>query len=477
MTTTLTTTELEALLGQAWRASPAAAAVRWSNGEWRRAPHLDLISDELSTIAEGPQRIIVNIPPGHGKSEEVSKWLPFWALANWPRMRIGLISYEASFAAGWGLKVKDLIEEHGPEIGLALRPDVQAKNLWQLETDGYMATAGVGGPITGRRFDLIIVDDPIKTVGEVRSAVLRDHLWDWWQSVLRTRLAKGGSVVVIMHRWHADDLCGRLLNPEHSPRWRQWKVIRLPAIAEGQDDPLGRREGQPLWEEMYDLEALDELREDVGPETWIGKYQQRPAREQGQLFRWEWFRERRLASIPPGRRVYQFWDTAAKTKESNDFTVCTTMTDLAAPNPQGYGVMHVLRRRLEYPEMIKQMVQMAERFRPHRIFIEDASSGQAAVQTLKRETNLPIFGVTVLADKRERANQVTGTIEAGRVYLPEEADWLQDWFDEILGFPEGAVHDDQVDSFVGCLTQLVNRTRTGMVGGFYIPPEYQPRQA
>ena len=242
---------LAALLAQAWRATPAATAVKWSRGEWQRQPHLTLISDALAAMAEGPIRLIVSMPPRHGKSIEVSCWLPIWFLVNWPTGRIGLASYAADFASDWGLRVRRIIEQT-PELGIRVSKDRARAHDWQIEEGGSMMTAGVGGPFTGRGFDLLIIDDPIKNRSEANSATYRKHLWDWWTSTARTRLEPGGSIVIVATRWHEDDLIGRLLNgPQGDDEFGvsdvdldEWQYIRLPALAED-DDPLAARKANP----------------------------------------------------------------------------------------------------------------------------------------------------------------------------------------------------------------------------------------
>ena len=232
------------LLDQAWRASPAATASRWSRGLWRRQPHLNLISNAVASIAEAPLRLIVSLPPRHGKSELLSHWTPVWFLANWPQKRVGLASYAAEFAETWGRRARDSVVENAQELGIQVRPDLNRASEWELTAGGGMMTAGVGGPFTGRGFDLLIIDDPIKNRQEANSAALRRHVWEWWRSTARTRLEPGGSIIVVMTRWHEDDLAGKLLGaaPDDGGAIDRWQHIRLPALAE-EDDPLGREPG------------------------------------------------------------------------------------------------------------------------------------------------------------------------------------------------------------------------------------------
>ena len=384
------------------------------------------------------------MPPRHGKSELLSHWLPVWYLANWPTKRVGLASYAAEFASEWGRRVRNTIAEHQDAMGngVAISDDLNRAHQWRLTTGGGLMTAGVGWPFTGYGFDLLIVDDPIKNHEEATSALQRQRLWDWWRSTALTRLEPSGSIIVVMTRWHEDDFVGRLLDSEGE----EWDHIRLPALAEP-GDPLGRDEGAALWPERYDAEALARLRINVGPQNWPGLFQQRPSRQEGSIFKADWWQY--ADHIEPNGKVVQFWDTAFKKGEGNDYSVCVTMTT----TPNGYGVVDVFRERLEYPDLLREMQTQADRWGPSMVYIEDAASGQSVIQSLKRETRLPVKGIRPVTDKVLRANAVTGLVEAGKVVLPRGAAWLPVFLDEIGGFPT-AVHDDQVDAFASCLAQM-----------------------
>ena len=392
----------------------------------------------------------------------VSHWTPVWFLANWPHKRVGLASYAADFAAKWGRDVRNSIQENEEGLGIHLSRDLGAASNWQLSDGGGMLTAGVGGPFTGYGFDLLLIDDPIKNRQEANSSTLRQHLWEWWRSTARTRLEPNGSIIIIQTRWHEDDLIGRLLNPEFVEEGDvadNWTHIRFPALAEP-DDPLEREEDEPLWPGRYNSDSLRGLRIAVGPQEWPGLFQQRPTAQSGGVFKdywWQWLDQR---PVEVGR-ITQYWDTAFKVKTSNDYCVCTTMGEVEG----GYVVLDVWRGRLEYPDLIRQVIFEYEKHRPTRIGIEDAASGQSAIQTLQRETRLPVVPVPVDKDKVSRANAVTGFIEAGQVFLLRDAPWVMDFVSELSGFPNGT-YDDQVDSFVGALDQMIKGS--GGLGGIYL---------
>lgn len=213
------------------------------------------------------------MPPRHAKSTLISHWFGVWYLHLFPERRIILTSYAADYAATWGRRVRNSIVEHGEVLGLSLAGDTTAADAWETEQRGGMVTAGVGGPITGRGADILIVDDPIKNSEEANSATYRDKVWEWWQSTAVTRLEPGAAAIVVMTRWHEDDLAGKLLSDEDSGG--EWELLNLPAIAE-KDDVIGRHEGEALWPERYDLAALDNRRLAVGEYVWQSLFQQRP---------------------------------------------------------------------------------------------------------------------------------------------------------------------------------------------------------
>ena len=252
-----------------------------------RQPHLDLISRRVASIAEGPLRLLVSLPPQHGKSEMLSHWTPVWFLANWPTRRVGLASYAADFAETWGRRARDSVVEHEAALGVKVRSDLNRASEWELTSGGGMMTAGVGGPFTGHGFDLLIIDDPLKNRQEANSPTVRRHLWEWWRSTARTRLRPSGSIIIVQTRWHEEDLIGMLMSSmtEGDPDYPEdrWEHIRLPALAEA-DDPLDREPDAPLWPSRYDDAALAATRLAIGPQEWAGLYQQRPAPVEGSAF-------------------------------------------------------------------------------------------------------------------------------------------------------------------------------------------------
>jgi hypothetical protein len=270
----------------AYLASPAALAVKLSRGSWTPAPHLRLLNRALVRLAgRHIDRLVIAMPPRHGKSEFVSHWLPVWWLSLWAQQRVILASYEADFASTWGRAARNSIEAN-PDLlprGSWLAGDSSAAHRWNTRDGGGMTTAGVGGPITGKGADLFIVDDPYKGREDADSLIMRRRIWNWWQAVVATRLEPGGVVVLIQTRWHEDDLAGRLIADG-------WPAIRLPATADGLDplgreweagDALDRELGEALWPDRYDLDALIAKRQEVGDYVYSALYQGLPTPTEG----------------------------------------------------------------------------------------------------------------------------------------------------------------------------------------------------
>lgn len=277
---TWTTQQLASL---SWLATPAALAERLSEGRWTRAPHLTLLARKVAGAAFGEcRRLLVLIPPRHGKSELVSHWTPVWLLELFPEWPIILASYEADFAASWGRKVRDTIALHRDTLSVQISEDSSAAHRWNTPQGGGMITAGVGGPITGRGARLLIIDDPFKNWEEAQSATRREKVWEWFRSTAYTRLEPGGSIVIVMGRWHEDDLVGKLLK-EQAAGGETYEVVELPAQAR-ENDPLGRPIGAPLWPERYDTPALEGIRRAILDYFYQALYQQQPPSAAGKLF-------------------------------------------------------------------------------------------------------------------------------------------------------------------------------------------------
>lgn len=446
------------------QATPAGLAYLASNGRFALPPHLALLADRLGQLARGEiKRLMVFMPPRHGKSYLCSQYFPAWYIGAL-RGRVILTSYEATFAATWGRLARNVLTEWGPSIwGVRVAQDSSAADHWELEGSegqrGVMFTAGVGGAITGKGASLLIIDDPVKNMEEAQSATMREKAWQWYTSTAYTRLEPDGRVLVIQTRWHADDLSGRILANAHDEGDTEaWHVLALPAIAErdehypiANDAPYTRRAGEALWPVRFDAKRLAEIRADVGGKVWSALYQQHPAPDDGFIWHREWFQP--YHELPRLTRIIQSVDTAFKTGVASDYSVIATWGLAASGAATGYYLVDLWRARVEFPELKRAIIAQAAKHAPTAIYIEDAASGQSALQELRRDTTLPLIPVKPLGSKEGRAAGVSPLGEAGKVFVPESAPWLADWVDEHVHFPNGA-HDDMVDSTSMALAQL-----------------------
>ena len=455
---------------------PAGLARFVSRGRWRLARHLEFLNGrlvELSTGASG--RLVVCMPPRHGKSELCSVYLPAWYLGTHPERRVILAGHEADFAASWGRRVRDVLEEHGRRLfGARVRADSAAANRWDLVGHaGGMVTAGVGGTITGRGADLLIIDDPHKSAEEARSVTYRERVWDWYRAVARTRLEPGAGVVVVQTRWHEDDLAGRLLADAESEGDR-WQVLSLPAVAED-NDPLGRSVGDPLWPERFPLEELVALKKSIGSHWWSALYQQRPQPLGGGIFRRDWFRYFRTTNDlyvldqPGGDPVavsageclrFCTVDLAVSVKTSADYTVVATWAE--TPN-KDLLLLDRQRVRLEGPDQVPLLERVYDRWSPSYIAVERVAYQLTLIQQATRQ-GLPMRELKADQDKISRALVAAARMEAGTVYFPAGAGWLGELENELLTFPAGR-HDDQVDVLGYAAIQLATRPVIYMLKG------------
>ena len=435
---------------------------RYMSPQYEVAGHHRVVADALERVARGEcKRLMLFLPPRHGKSFLASTHFPAWFLGRSPAAQIIACTYAQEFADDIGRSVRNLVAE--PEYGrvfpgVSLRSDSTSAKRFHTNAKGVYAAVGAGGPITGRGAHLLLIDDPLKNREEADSPTVRRRLKDWYTSTAYTRLMPGGAIVVIQTRWHEDDLAGWLLK-EHAHEG--WEVLSLPAVAERDEAwPLRggefrRSAGDALWPAWYPLSRLQEIKRSVGSRDWSALYQQRPMPDEGGTCQVGWFR--RYSEPPTGvRRILQSWDVGSKDKETNDPSVCVTLAETDA----GLYVLDVLRDRMIYPVLRRTVEDHARRrfcgLPVSAVLVEDKGNGISLLQDLGASTRLPLIPVEPDGSKLVRWARVTPTIEARRVWLPVAAPWLVDFESELSGFPAVA-HDDQVDA----LSQALNWLRDG----------------
>lgn len=441
-----------AALARTARESPATFAEIVSGGRWVTAPHLALINDYLLKIVEGEiNRLMVFMPPRHGKSLLISQYFPAWYLGSYPDNRVILTSYEADFAAQWGRRARDLLEEHGNIFSgnIKIRGDSSAANRWDIAGHtGGMTTAGVRGPITGKGANCILIDDPVKNAEEAASQTYRDRAWEWYKSTLYTRLEPSGAIILIMTRWHEDDLAGRILAAE-SDGDDQWAVLSIPALAE-EDDILGRQPGQPLWPDRFDTMELDTIKKTLGSYWWAALYQQRPAPAEGGMFKRHWFEI--VPTYPVGCDKIRRWDLAAS-KDRGDYTVglkvgirdgILYVIDMVRVQENPAGVESLIKQTADI-DSIETSIRMEQ---------EPGSSGVNTIDHYARYvlSGYDFAGVRSTGSKIERARPVSAAAEAGNVKVVKGV-WNAVFLDEISIFPNGA-NDDIVDTLSGGYSDL-----------------------
>ncbi len=414
------------------------------------AGHLNILADKLEAVERGEiKRLMVFMPPRHGKSELCSIRLPAWYLGRNQQNQIIGCSYAENLAYTFSYAIRETIAAERCQRLWPLKLDTSGAVRWQLagkenKRASYIA-AGVGGGITGEGADLLIIDDPVKNAEEAESQTYRDHTYQWYITTARTRLQPDAAIVLIQTRWHVDDLAGRLLeDARRDPKADQWQVLNLSAITNN----------QALWPSKYPITVLENTRASIGSRAFESLYQGNPTIAEGNIFKREWWKYYRVR--PVNLRIIQSWDTAFKSKTENDYSVCTVW----GIGQNAYFLLDVVRHKLEFPDLKRMCITAYERDQPERVYIEDKASGQSLIQELKRETRIPMFAIKADTDKVARANAVTPLIESGRVYLPEYAAWLHDYLEELSGFPN-AEHDDQVDSTTQALGQLANPVAYG----------------
>lgn len=426
------------------RGDLASYATVMGSPYYKTPTHIQRLCDVLEAVDRGEKkRVVVTMPPRHGKSKMVSGFFPAWYLGRKPNRQLIHTTYSGDLAIGFGREIRNQIQDtlYGKIFpGVALAKDSKAMDDFRTSNGGIYFAMGLDGTITGRGAHLLLIDDPIKSRQDSDSETMRRRLKDWFGSVARTRLMPGGSIVIIQTRWHEDDLAGYCIN---ELAHEGWEVVSFKAIAEP-NDPLNRAEGEALWPAQYSVDELDALKQTLSSRDWSAMYQQSPLPTSGGMVKLSWFRRfpNPAQRISAATRIIQSYDTATKAKEFNDWSVGTTWAD----TKDGLDLVDVFRARQEYPDLRRSIIANAERFKPSVVLIEDKGSGQVLLQDLRASTRLPVIPINPgQRDKVVRLSGITGLIEAGRVGLPESSPWLVDYEMELASFPLAA-HDDQTDS-------------------------------
>ncbi|MFL6387936.1 MAG: phage terminase large subunit [Terriglobales bacterium] len=432
--------------------------------------HIRVMAHELEKCRHGwTKRLIINIPPRSLKSISVSVAFIAWLLGHQPSSQIMAVSYAQDLANKLSLDCRSVMLSRWYQelFNTRLSTLRQAVPEFMTTERGVRLATSVGGVLTGRGADYIIIDDPLKPE-EALSATQRKTVNDSYDHTLYSRLndKDRGCIIVIMQRLHEDDLVGHLLNQG------EWKVLRFPAIAEedeqwaittatGQTRRFKRNRGEALHAGRESLDALKVIRETLGEYNFAGQYQQSPAPLGGGLVKAGWFKT--YTELPTDfELIFQSWDTANKATELSDHSVCTTW----GTKDKNLYLLHVLRKRLDYPNLKRAVAEQALAFNPRNIVIEDKASGTQLIQELIEERVHGVSKYEPTADKVVRMNTVTSTMENGFVYLPEKAEWLAEYLHELTTFPNGKF-DDQADSTSQALDWFKQNGGWGGIFGYW----------
>ena len=431
-----------------WKLTPATFAHKISRGQWIPAPHLMYISSRIAKrIAAGNARIIISAPPRHGKSQLSSIYTPAWVLERFPQFKTILAGYGADLATGFSRQVRDIFQdqENFNLLTTRVRKDSSRVEAFLTEQGGGMYAVGLGGAITGRGANVLLIDDYIKEIKEALSPAYRDYIWNWFVTTAFTRLEPNGSCIIIATRWHSDDLIGRIL--QNFPE--QWEYIEIPAIAE-EGDLLGRSVGEALFPERYPIEKLLELKETLGGIFFQALFQQKPVDESKKMTDSRW-----IKTVNPKDIHYQVlqdvtwarvWDLAA-TEGGGDYTVGSKLGYTKRHNHT--YIANIFRKQLSPGQVEEKVREIAiEDGVDVKIYIEQepGSSGIALIDHYKRNV-LPEFmveAVPAVNNKVVRSQPFLAAAEGGNVSKYEGV-WNETWDKEFDSFP-GGENDDQVDT-------------------------------
>lgn len=430
-------------------------------------PHHKRMAAAFERVARGEcKRLIINMPPRHTKSEFASYLLPAWFLGNFPQKKIIQTSHTAELAVGFGRKVRNLVDSDTfTEVfpGVGLQADSKAAGRWNTNQRGDYFAIGVGGAVTGKGADILIIDDPHSEQEAAMAATnpeVYDKVYEWYTSGPRQRLQPGGAIVIVMTRWAQRDLTGQVLKADAQRGGEGWEVIEFPAILPS---------GKPLWPSFWSLAELTALREELPNAKWQAQYQQNPVGNESAIVKrdwWQWWEE----DEPPACEfILQSWDTAFEKTQRADYSAGTTWGIFMNPkdgNRPNIILLNTYKKRVEFPDLKKDVLEEYQQFDPDTVIIEKKASGAPLIYEL-RSMGIPVqeFTPSKGQDKIARLNSVSDIIASGKVWVPKTR-WAEELVDEVAAFPAGE-HDDLVDA----TTLALMRFRSG---GFLRLPVDEP---
>jgi predicted phage terminase large subunit-like protein len=422
--------------------------------------HHEIMADAFERVARGElKRLIINMPPRHTKSEFASFLFPAWFLGQYPEKKIIQTAHTAELAVGFGRKVRNLInQEDFQEIfpGISLSSDSKAAGRWNTNKRGDYFAIGVGGAVTGKGADVLIIDDPHSEQEAALGAYnpeVYDKVYEWYTSGPRQRLQPGGAIIIVMTRWSVRDLTGQIVKSYTQREGAdEWEIIELPAIMPS---------GDPLWPEFWPIDQLEALKAELPISKWSAQYQQDPTSEEGALIKREWWQEWENNGYPPCEAIIQSWDTAFLKTQRADYSACTTWGVFNWPDDSGVShpnliLLDAYKEKLEFPELKRAAYDKYWEWEPDQMIVEAKAAGSPLIFEL-RAMGIPVTEFTPSRgqDKIARVNAVTDLFASGRIWCPPTR-WAEEVVEECAAFPAGE-HDDLVDS----TTQALLRFRQG----------------
>ena len=424
--------------------------------------HHKVIAEKFNKLARGEiKRLIVNMPPRHTKSEFASTLLPAWMIGREPKLKIIQTTHTGELAVRFGRKAKTLIDssEYQEIFQTRLREDSQAAGRWETAQGGEYFAAGVGGAITGRGADLLIIDDPHSEQDAMNMSAL-ERAYEWYTSGPRQRLQPGGKIVCVMTRWNTKDLTGILLKNQSEPKSDQWDIVEFPAILPS---------GKPVWPEYWKLDELESVKASLSLGKWNAQWMQNPTSEEGAILKREWWKNWEKDYIPKLEHVIQSYDTAFMKKETADYSAITTWGIFreTEEGPPQMLLLDAIKERYEFPELRRIAKEQYDYWQPETVLVEAKASGLPLTYEL-RNMGIPVVNFTPSRgnDKHTRVNSVAPLFESGNIWAPTDKQFAQEVIEECAAFPYGD-HDDLVDS----TTQAVMRFRQG--GLLEHPEDYE----